>query len=123
MPRRLREFFPIVVLALVMQILAPVAACWAAAIAVADPLPSAGICHSDVTTTGSGDQDRGQYAHDGLCAICVSHAGTAVDAPKPVTFVVLFRQFRSIVWTDARPMLGPSRTGSNTQARAPPRLS
>ncbi|WP_430642012.1 DUF2946 family protein [Bradyrhizobium brasilense] len=105
-----------------MQILAPVAACWAAAIAVADPLQSAGICHSD-TTTGSGDQDRGKYAHDGLCAICVSHADTAVDAPKPVTFVVLVRQFRPILWTDTRPVLGPSGSGSNTQARAPPRLA
>jgi hypothetical protein len=122
MPRRLKQIFPIVVLALVMQILAPVAACWAAAIAVADPLQLAGICHSDATT-GSGDQDRGKYAHDGLCAVCVSHAGTAVDAPRPVTFVVLFRQFRPILWTDAELMLGPSRTGTNARARAPPPLA
>jgi hypothetical protein len=119
MPRRLKEFFPIVVLALVMQILAPVAACWAAAISVADPLQLAGICHSDATT-GSGDQDRGQYAHDGLCAMCVSHAGTAVDAPRPVTCVELVREFRPILWTDAKLTHGPSRAGSNTQARAPP---
>jgi hypothetical protein len=120
--RRLKEFFPVVVLALVMQILAPIAACWAAAIAVADPLQSAGICHSDATT-GSGDQDRGQYAHDGLCAICVSHAGTAVEAPKLVAFVELVRQFRPVLWSDVELMLGPSPTGSNTQARAPPRLA
>jgi Protein of unknown function (DUF2946) len=122
MPRRLKKLFPIVVLALVMQILAPIAACWAAAIAVAGPLPSTGICHS-AATTGSGDQDRGHDAHDGFCAICVSHAGTAVDAPKPVAFVELVRQFRPILWTDAELMLGPSRTGSNTKARAPPRLA
>jgi hypothetical protein len=122
MPRRLKEIFPIVVLALVVQMLAPVAACWAAAIAVADPLQSAGICHGDATT-GSGDQDRGQHAHDGLCAICVSHAGTAVDAPRTVAFVELVRQFRPIFWTDTELMLGPSRTGSNTKARAPPRLA
>jgi hypothetical protein len=88
------------------------------AIAVANPLQSAGICHSD--PTGSGDQDRGRYAHDGLCAICVSHASTAVDAPQPAAFVELVRQFRPIPWTDAELMLGPSRTGLNTQARAPP---
>lgn len=122
MPRWLKKIFPIVVLALLMQILAPIAACWTAASAVADPLQSAGICHSDATT-GLGDQDRGQYAHDGLCAICISHAGTAVDAPKPVAFVELVRQFRPILWTDARLMLGPPPTGSNTQARAPPRLA
>ncbi|WP_354161510.1 MULTISPECIES: DUF2946 family protein [unclassified Bradyrhizobium] len=120
MRRRLQEFFPIVLLALVMQILAPVADCWATAIAVADPLQSPSICHSDATT-GSDDQDRGHYAHDALCAICVSHAGTAVDAPRPVTLFELARQFRPILWTDAKLIHGPSRAGSNTHARAPPR--
>src|ERR1700761_4855454 len=100
MRRHSRKFLPVILIALITQILAPVAACWAAAIAVADPLQSAGICHSDATT-GSGDQDRGQYAHDGLCAICVSHAGTAVNAPRPVTLFELVRQFRPILWTDA----------------------
>ena len=122
MRRHSWKFLPVVLIALIAQTLAPVAACWAAAIAIADPLLSAGICHGD-GTTGSGDQDRGQCAHDGLCAICVSHAGTAVDAPKPVAFVELVRQFRPIIWTDAELMLGPSRSGSNTKARAPPWLA
>ena len=122
MRRHSRKFLPVILIALIAQILAPVAACWAAAIAVADPLQSAGICHSDATT-GSGDQDRGRDVHDGLCAICVSHAGTAVDAPKPVAFVELVRQFQPILWTDAALMLGPSHTGSNTKARAPPPLA
>lgn len=52
MRRRLERFLPIVVLALVMQILAPIAASWAAGITVADPLQSASICHSDGTPDG-----------------------------------------------------------------------
>jgi hypothetical protein len=119
---RLREFLPIVLLALVMQILAPVAACWATGIAAADPLQSVGICHSDASTN-SGDQGREQYAHDGLCAICVAHAGAAVDAPKPVALIHLARPFRPVLWADAGLTLAPSRIGSNTQARAPPRLA
>jgi hypothetical protein len=63
-------------LALVMQILAPVAPSWAAGIAAADPLRSADICHSDAST-GTGDQGLEQYAHDGLCAIGVSYAAAA----------------------------------------------
>src|SRR5262247_2841231 len=98
MRRRLQEFLPIVVLALAMQILAPIAACWAAGIAIADPLQSAGICHSDANT-GPGEQNP--YAHDGLCAICVTHAGTAADSPKPFSLILLTRQFRPTVWTDA----------------------
>ena len=122
MRRRLQEYFPIVLLALVMQILAPVAACWVASIAVADPLQSAGICHSD-NSTSSGDQDRGQHAPDGLCTVCATHAGTAVDAPGPVVVIALVRQFVAVLWSDAELALGPSRIGSNTQARAPPQLT
>jgi len=122
MHRRLQEFFPIALLALVMQILAPIAACWAARLTVADLQQLAGICHSDATTS-SDDQDRAQYPHDGLCAICVAHAGTAADAPTPAALVVLVHRSRPILWTDADLTLGPSRIGSNTQARAPPQLA
>src|SRR5689334_6963364 len=100
MPRRPKEFLPIVLLALVVQILAPIAACWAVGIDVAVPLQSAGICHSDATT-GPGDQNRKQHAHDGLCAICVTHAGIAGDAPRSVALVLLVREFRAILWADA----------------------
>ena len=47
MRRRLRKFLPIVLVALVVQILAPIAACWAASIATSDPLLGAAICHDD----------------------------------------------------------------------------
>jgi hypothetical protein len=119
---RPKKFLPIVLLALVMQILAPVAASWAAGIAAADPLQAASICHSDAST-GTGDQGREQSAHDGLCAICVSYAAAAVDAPKPVTLVQLARQFRPVPWLDAALTRSPSRIGSNSQARAPPPLA
>jgi hypothetical protein len=122
MRRRLQRFFPIIPVALVTQILAPIVACWTTDIAVADPLQSAGICHSDVNT-GSGDQDRGPYAHDGFCAICVTNAGAAADAPGPVAPVILARQFRTVLWPDAALALAPSRIGSNGQARGPPPLA
>ncbi len=119
---RLERCFPIILLALVMQILAPIAACWTINTAVADELQSASICHSG-TPTGSSDQDREPYAHDGLCTICVSHAAAALAAPKPVAFVQLARQFRPVRWPDAELTPSPSRIGSNSQARAPPPLT
>ena len=47
MRRRLRKFFPIVLIALTVQIFAPIGACWAASIAASDPLHAAIICHGD----------------------------------------------------------------------------
>ncbi|WP_084807138.1 DUF2946 domain-containing protein [Bradyrhizobium sp. NAS80.1] len=122
MRRRLERCLPIILLALVMQILAPIAAYWTTGIAVADPLESASICHSG-TPAGAGDQDHGPYAHDGLCAICVSHAAAALDAPQPVAIVQFARQFRPVRWLDAELRPAPSRIGSNSQARAPPPLA
>ena len=43
--RRLKNFLPIVLIALMVQIFAPVGACWAASIAASDPLSGAVICH------------------------------------------------------------------------------
>jgi len=52
--RRLKNFLPIVLIALAVQIFAPIGACWAATIAASDPLAGAVICH------GGGDPGAGQ---------------------------------------------------------------
>jgi hypothetical protein len=71
MRARLQKFLPLVLLALAMQVLAPIAACWAASSAASDPLQSAVICHtSDAAAPGAGDQTGGPAAHAGSCAIC-----------------------------------------------------
>ena len=44
MRRRLWKFLPIVLMALAVQIFAPIGACWAASIAASDPLHAAPIC-------------------------------------------------------------------------------
>ncbi|MCK1277370.1 DUF2946 family protein [Bradyrhizobium sp. 61] len=124
MRRRLQEFLPIVLVALTVQILAPIAACWAAAIAIADPLVSAAICHDSSTSLGRSDQAGGRPAHDGTFATCcVMHAGAWVDTPKYVADITLARWPGRIVWQDTASLLSPSRVGSNTQVRAPPRLT
>ena len=124
MRRRLRSFLPIVLMALAVQILAPIGACWAASIAASDPLHAAPICSggaaSALDQTGQAD---GQRAHDGACAMCcVAHAGASLDTPK-ATFAALIRQSERLVWLDTEPGRSSSRTGWHAQARAPPSIS
>jgi DUF2946 family protein len=123
MRRRLEKFLPIVLIALMVQILAPIGACWAAAIAASDPLPPAEICHSDPGQgAGTGDQSGQHRAHDGACAICcVMHASAALDTPQATMVAAPYRDARLVVWHQQADELAPSRVGSNTQARAPPR--
>jgi hypothetical protein len=124
MHRRLRKFLPIVLIALTVQILAPIGACWAASIAAADPLQAAVICHGDAASTpGQADQTGQPRAHDGACSLCcVVHAGASVDTPQTVV-AAPYRLPERVVWLDRAPDLFGSRTGSHAQARAPPSIS
>src|SRR5882724_5962794 len=83
MRRRLKNFLPIVLIALVVQIFAPIGACWAASIAASDPLAAAVICHGS-GASGAGQTDQtGHRAHDGCCSVCsVLQTGAPVDVPQ-----------------------------------------
>src|SRR5260370_12016599 len=83
MRRRVRKLLPIVLIAVMVQILALVAACWAASIAASDPLHAAAICHDDgASSSGQTDQTGQPRAHDGCCSACsVPSTGVPVDAP------------------------------------------
>jgi hypothetical protein len=124
MRRRLRNFLPIVLLALVVQILAPIGACFAASIAASDPLHAAAICAGGAGATGQSDQSGGGHrAHDGACSICcVAHAGGSLDTPQ-AAFATPYRHAGRVVWLDSPPDLFGSRAGSHAQARAPPSIS
>jgi len=120
--RQLQKFLPVVLIALAVQILAPIAASWAAAAAAADPLQAAEICHS-LPGESSGQTDPGtdQHAHDGACLICCAvQASASVDTPQQAALLVPYRQTTRLVWHVAAAEVSPSRARSNTQARAPP---
>ena len=70
MRRRLKNFLPIVLIALVVQIFAPIGACWAASIAASDPLAGAVICHGNASSTSGQSDQAGHRAHDGCCSAC-----------------------------------------------------
>lgn len=128
MRRRLRNFLPIVMIALMVQILAPIAACWAASMAASDPLFAASICRDGAgsaaaSSSNQTDQSGGHHAHDGGCCLsCGSHAPAALDAPH-TAFATPYQHTLRVLWHDAALTLPGSRTGFHAQARAPPSIS
>jgi len=122
MRRRLQKFLPIVLIALMVQILAPIGACWAAAMAVSDPLAATEICHSDLGQgSGTGDQSGSHRVHDGACTICcAAQASAALDPPRHIAVAVPHRETSRVIWRDQGAVFSASRPGSNAQARAPP---
>ena len=122
MRQRFQKYLPIVLIALMVQILAPIGACWAAAIAASDPLGAAEICHATTESRGQpNDQGSQHNEHGGACAICChASAGASIDTPKPAAFAVPYRKIARFAWHDQTPDLLALGTGSNAQARAPP---
>jgi hypothetical protein len=125
MRRRLRKYLPIVLIALTVQIFAPIAACWAAGIAASDPLHAAAICHDDGTSTSGQTVPTGQpRAHDGCCSVCsVAHTGAPVGTPQASAVNTPYLQSAPVVWLDLVAERFGSRAGSHAQARAPPLLT
>jgi hypothetical protein len=120
MRRRFQKFLPIILIALVVQILAPIGATFAAAIAASDPLSVAPICHGGQDGLPSHD-DRNGRAHDGACSVCcAAQAGATLDTPKVEPIVVPYRVAARVVWHDEALGILPVRAGSNAQARGPP---
>jgi hypothetical protein len=125
MRRRLQKYLPIVLIAVMVQIFAPIAACWAAAIASSDPLRAVEICHATAGGAGQQDDQTGQHdEHGSGCAICcLVSAGASIDTPRIEVFTVPSRETARVAWHEQAVELQGSRTGSNAQARAPPFFS
>jgi hypothetical protein len=121
---RLEKFLPIVLIAVLVQIFAPIGATWAASIAASDPLHAAAICHGNAGSVPNQSDQSGQHrAHDGCCSVCsVVHTGAPVATPH-AAFTTPTRHAERVIWLDTAPDLFGSRAGSHAQARAPPSLS
>jgi hypothetical protein len=124
MRSRLKKFLPVILLALVVQIFAPIGACWAASIVASDPLAAAVICHGNGAPGEGQTNPTGHRAHDGCCSVCsVLHTGAPVDTPQVATAVAIDRPTARVVWIEFTPDRFESRAGSHAQARAPPSVS
>lgn len=121
MRQRLQAYVPILLIALTVQILAPIGASWAAAIAASDPLRSVEICHAAPAGFPSQQDDStGQGVHDACTLCCVGQATAALDTPQPMLLDPPYRLAAIVVWHRPALVLAVLRAGSNTQARAPP---
>jgi hypothetical protein len=119
MRQRLRAFLPIMLVALMVQILAPIGAAWAAAVALSDPLHGLEICHGQPGSQPADDQSRPKPGQ-GSCALCCAAQPAALDGPELSAVAVLRRDARDVIWRVNAPDAGPTRTLSNAQARGPP---
>ena len=124
MRARLQKFLPLVLLALAMQVLAPIAACWATGLAVADPLSAGVICHSASEQGGLNDQTGAPTAHAGACALCCLAQGNAsLDSPTYASLANPVRHAERVPWHRADVFALAAHKNSSTQARAPPHFS
>ncbi len=126
MRRKLRVYLPVFLMALMVQILAPIGASWAAAFRLSDPFAAfadAAICHNDGSDAGdTADQpgQTGHHIHEACALCCLAHAGASMDAPSSAAFAAPYRLLLRMVWYHAEPRLRDTRGSGHTQARAPP---
>src|ERR1700759_4521384 len=113
MRERFQKFLPIILIALVVQILAPIGATFAAAIAAGDHLSAAPICHGGQDGIPVQGDQNGDRAHDGACSVCcAAQAGASLDTPTAVTVAAPMRVAARIIWHDEALASLSARAGS-----------
>ncbi|BAM89426.1 hypothetical protein S58_34330 [Bradyrhizobium oligotrophicum S58] len=118
MRQRLQAFLPIMLIALMVQILAPIGAAWASAIAASDPLHGPEICHSQPGSQPADDESRSKPGE--FCALCCAAPAAALGGPELSAVAVPQREACGVVWRANTPDALVKRAFSNAQARAPP---
>lgn len=125
MRRRLEVFIPIVLLSILVQLFAPIAAFRVVAYAVSDPVYMASICTEMVSPPDAPTAPaKTQHDHGDCCVFCAAgHGGAIAIEPPPLIFVTLQRHYQHVSWLEAADPISAGRVGSNAQARAPPQLT
>ena len=121
MRRGLMRFLPVFLLALTVQILAPIGACFATVLAASDPLSAAVLCRS-VSPDHSSDQQPNHHMRDGSCAACAAVTPFTPPALQPVPIDKARHTYR-VIWLAFAPDALTAKLTSSPQARAPPVLS
>lgn len=124
MRKRLEHLIALVVLAVVVQLFAPIAAFRVVAYAASDPLYLESTCSGFASGDQQAPTSKTSHSPAKCCGFCsISHgAGTAV-APPSAIFVSIQRHYQLLSWLEAADPIQLARIGSNTQARAPPAIS
>src|SRR5216683_6452711 len=103
MRRRLEIFVPIVLLAVLVQLIAPIAAFRIVAYAATDPLYMASICTEMASSADAQTAPaKTQHDHGDCCVFCAAgHGGAIAIEPPPPIFVSLQRQYQRVSWLEA----------------------
>jgi Protein of unknown function (DUF2946) len=123
MRRQIGKFLPIVAIAVLVQLFAPIAASWSMSASL-DPLSAVPICSSLHEEAGSSQQpsDHQPTVQD-CCSICFVAHNTAL-ADDPSNAVAIPQSYASVIsWSDHAFHLAFARYDSAAQARAPPKKS
>jgi len=124
MRRQMGNFLPVVMIAIWVQLFAPIGAYWTMA-AASDPLASSLICSSAMTAQADQTAPAQQKPlHLDCWSLCtVAHGGAApLTSPDPVIAQIV-RSPQQIVWLDGIVELPSGHRGFHAQARAPPAIS
>ena len=119
MRRRLVRYLPLVAIALLVQLLAPIGAFRVAAAAANDPLAAA-ICsgHADDADTAPSGTPQ---ANGNCCAACPAGLAAApLLEPAPHIFVALQRDHQRVIWLADSAAARLHRAAAHAQPRGPP---
>lgn len=123
MRRRLGRLLPIVILAMLVQIFAPIAACRALSGTIGDPTAGAICFHAADDSISQDSQVDHQKASGACCTLCCVGSTATPTADPQASIVDVERDTSAVRWRDLTFVLPPSTAGSNAQARGPPGIS
>ncbi len=121
MRRRLGRLLPIVMLAMLVQIFAPIAACRALSDTFGDP--AAGVICTHAADDSISQQADHQEASGACCTLCCVGTSATPAADPQASIVDVERDTKAVRWRDLTFILPSSAVGSNAQARGPPGIS
>lgn len=114
----------IVLLAVLVQILTPIAAFRVVANMVSDPLYMASICSGMVSSHDTPQPVAPDARHMNCCAYCgIVHGSAVAVDPPALVFVTLQRDYERVSWLVASDPTPAAWVRLNARARAPPSIS
>lgn len=121
MRKRLGHLVPIVMIAVLVQLFAPVAMMHAAAAVSSDPLSGIVICAGEHNGTSSDTAPAA--AHTNCCPLCVvAHVVPTLDHPV-ATYVAIQRTYQRVAWLENQTPFRSSGIDDRPHARGPPAYS
>lgn len=122
MRRAFGQLLPVLLIALAVQLLAPIGLTFAAAITVSDPLHGSPLCSGRGNAAQADDPSIHHHCRDGSCAACFAAASAPPPAPNSL-HVTVERHVYRVAWRAFLPGTLAARAASFAQPRGPPILS